>query len=87
MRGSIAIALIVVGGCLLLGPLVINAYNSNRDKDRVAEFYSRTSNAAVLPKNLTLSAFTAYDWGCFIVGAIMAGMGIVRSRPNALSHS
>jgi hypothetical protein len=63
MRGSIAIALIVVGGCLLLGPLVINAYNSNRDKDRVAEFYSRTSNAAVLPKNLTLSAFTAYDWG------------------------
>ena len=83
MRAGIAIALIVVGGCLILGPVLANAYTSNRDKDRVAEFYTRNSNAATLPEQLHPSAYARYDWACLVAGAIMAGIGVTRSRHDS----
>jgi hypothetical protein len=61
MRGTVAILLILIGGCLILGPVVANAYNTNREKERIAEFYSRTTNAAVLPDAMMPAGHTAYD--------------------------
>ncbi len=83
MRTGIAIALIVVGGCLILGPVLANAYTSNRDKDRVAEFYTRNTNAATLPEQLHPSGYARYDWACLVAGAIMAGIGVTRSRHDS----
>jgi hypothetical protein len=57
MKNGVTIALIVVGGCLLFGPVLVNVYTSNKDKDRVAEFYTRNTNAAVLPRELAPSGY------------------------------
>jgi hypothetical protein len=87
MRGAAAILLILVGGCLILGPVVANAYNTNREKERIAEFYSRTTNAAVLPDAMTPTGHTAYDWGCFVAEAVMAMMGVICSRTQRAVQS
>src|SRR5579871_6189271 len=75
-----AVALIVIGGFLILGPLLANAYNGNRDKDRVAEFYTRNGTGAVLPYAMAPSGYTNYDWGCFVAGAIMVWIGVTRNK-------
>ncbi len=81
MRVAVVITLIVVGGLIILGPVVAHTYTTNRDKDRIAEFYARTTNAAVLPEAMQPSAgYGGYDWACFIAGAVLATTGIRRSR-------
>jgi hypothetical protein len=87
MRGAVAILLILIGGCLILGPVVANAYNTNREKERIAEFYSRTTNAAVLPDSMMPTGHTAYDWGCFVAGAVMAMTGVICSRTQGAVQS
>jgi hypothetical protein len=41
MRNAVTLALIIMAGLVILGPVAAQAYSSNRDKERVAEFYSR----------------------------------------------
>ena len=87
MRGGVAIALIAFGVCLILGALLANIYTSNRDKERVAEFYTRNSNLAPLPTEMRPSGPQFYDLGCFLAGATMVGIGVMRSRALLPGHS
>ena len=75
-----ALALIVMGGLLILGPLLAKTCDGKRDKDRIAEFFTRNGNAAVLPYEMKPSGYADYDWACFIAGALMVWIGIRRSR-------
>ena len=75
-----AVALIVIGGLLILGPLLANAYNGSRDKDRVAEFYTRNGSGSVLPYAMMPSGYSNYDWACFVAGAIMVWIGVTRNK-------
>jgi hypothetical protein len=86
MRVGVPIALVVFGVCLILGPLLANAYTNNRDKDRIAEFYSRNGSAVVLPNDMHPSGYTAYDFGCFFAGVAMGGVGVMRSRSQLPEH-
>jgi hypothetical protein len=61
--------------------LVAHSYRDGRERDRVAEFYQRNGNAAVLPEPLKPTGYGAYDAGCFLAGAVMVVVGIYRSRP------
>ena len=85
MRGSGPIALLVVGGCLMLGPMVSISYTRNRDRDRVAEFYSKHGNAETLPAEMRPSESPGSNSGavCFIAGAILLLIGVKRSASGA----
>ena len=48
MKSYVAITLILVGGLIILGPL----YSIERNKDRIAEFYTRNGSAVVLPDTM-----------------------------------
>ncbi len=89
MKTGVAIALIIVGGCLILGPVLANAYARNRDKIRVAEFYTRNGNAAALPAEMQPSGYGSYDWACLLAGAgaIAAGIGVTRSRHDKTQNA
>ncbi|MBM3883232.1 MAG: hypothetical protein FJ387_26560 [Verrucomicrobia bacterium] len=89
MKTGVPIALIIVGGCLILGPVLANAYTRNRDKTRIAEFYTRNSNAAVLPAEMQSSGYGGYDWACLVAGAaaITAGIGVTRSRHDKTQNA
>jgi hypothetical protein len=80
MRAAVAITLIIVGGIILLAPVIAHAYTTNREKERIAEFYSRIGNAAVLPDAMQPSPYSGYDWGCFVAGAALAWTGIRKAR-------
>jgi hypothetical protein len=75
MRQTFPVALIVLGAIIIIVPVVAHAYSANRDKDRVAEFYTRNSNAATLPPALTPAEYTIYDYMCFWAGAVLAAVG------------
>lgn len=80
MKNAVAIMLIVVGGCLVLGPVLTNAYTTNREKERIAEFYTRNGNGAPLPEVMQPSGHTVYDWACLIAGVAVAAAGATKSR-------
>jgi hypothetical protein len=80
MKNAIAVALIVMGGLIILGPIAAGAYSSNRDKDRVAEFYSHNTNAAVLPNDLHPTGHDTYDYACWLAGVGMVLAGVIRER-------
>jgi hypothetical protein len=75
-----AIALIVVGGLLILGPIVAHTYTDNRDRDRVVEFYRSRGSAEILPDSVRPSAYSAYDWACFVAGAVLVVFGVRQVR-------
>ena len=77
------IVLIVVGGLLLLGAIAAGAIGHDRDQERVAEFYRKNSNAAVLPHQLQPPPFTATEAFGFLAGGVMVLAGIWRSRTPA----
>jgi hypothetical protein len=80
MKIAVAIVLMVIGGLIILGPLAAHSYSSNRQKERIAEFYSRTTNAAVLPDAMSPEPYSVYDFVCFAAGAVCLATGIARSR-------
>ena len=82
MRVGVPVALIVFGVCFILGRLLANVYTSNRDRDRIAEFYSRNGSAVVLPNDMHPTGYTAYEFGCFIAGVTLGGVGVMRSRSH-----
>jgi hypothetical protein len=80
MRNLVAVVLIIMGGLVILGPIGAQAYSSNRDKERVAEFYNRNSNAAVLPKDLHPTGYGPYDYACWLAGVGMVFAGVILAR-------
>ena len=80
------IMLIVLGVVVILVPVASYAYRDSRDREHVAEFYQRNSNAAVLPSDLRPAGYGAYDAACFVAGSIIVLVGIFRSRPARVSE-
>ncbi len=85
MKASVVIVLIVVGSFVILGPVVAHAYTNNRDKERVAEYYSRhsiayTTGYASLPPDLSPTGYGLYDFGCWAAGVGMVVVGVIGSR-------
>jgi hypothetical protein len=80
MRSAAALALVVVGGLVILGPVAAHAYLDNRDKERIAEFYSRNGSAIVLPNDLHPTAYGPYEFGCWAAGVGMALAGVLQAR-------
>jgi len=71
MKSYVAVTLIVVGGLIILGPL----YSIERNKDRIAEFYSRNGSAVVLPDAMQTKN-TLYEWVCLAIGLGMVATGV-----------
>jgi len=82
MKIAAAIVLMVIGALVILGPLAAHSYNNNRQEERIAEFYSRTTNAAVLPETMYPESYSVYDIACFAAGAVCVATGIARSRSS-----
>ena len=92
MKAAVAIALIVFGAIVILGPVVAHAYTNNRDKERVAEYYSRhplpgTTGYVSLPPDLSPTGYWLYDYGCWAAGVGMVVVGVIgsRSKPGSTS--
>ena len=82
MKIAVAIVLMAIGALIILGPLAAHAYCNSRQKERIAEFYSRTTNAAVLPEAMYPETYSGYDFACFAAGAVCVTTGIARSRAS-----
>jgi hypothetical protein len=80
MKPAVAIALIVVGGLLILGPVIAHVYVHERDQQRVAEFYTRNGNAVTLPTVMEPTGISTFDWASFAVGVAMIWTGVDRSK-------
>jgi hypothetical protein len=80
MKPAVAIALIVVGGLLILGPVIAHVYLHERDLQRVAEFYTRNGNAVTLTAEMEPTGISAFDWASFAVGVAMIWTGVDRSK-------
>jgi hypothetical protein len=77
MKASIVITLIIMGGLLILAPVI----SLERQRDRVAEFYKKNGNAAILAAAMDLN--NTYDWTCIAAGAVLVLVGVrqaLRSR-------
>jgi hypothetical protein len=62
--------MIVVGGLLILGPVL----SSRTQKARIAQFYEKNGNGALLPREM--AAHDAFDWMCLFGGAFLTLAGI-----------
>ena len=85
MKVAVAIVLIAVGAIVILGPVVAHAYTDNRDKERIAEYYSShsiagTTGYASLPPDLRPTGYVLYDFGCWAAGVGMVVVGVILSR-------
>ncbi len=76
MKPFVPTILIVLGGLLVLAPVAAHTYSNVREKDRIAEFYSRTTNAATLPTAMEPTKYQPYDWSCLAVGVLMVVIGV-----------
>jgi hypothetical protein len=84
----IAVALVVMGAFVVLGPLFASAYSRAANKEHIAEYYKRQSPSAKLPEAMEPAGTGAYAWACWLAGAGMVFAGIRMSRiqpqpPNA----
>ena len=85
--------LVVIGATLVLAPVLTHAISSAHDKERIAEFFRRNPNNAVLPAALEPSGFAGYHWACFGIGVSLLFAGIRESKlagatkPEAWSHA
>ena len=81
-----ALALIVLGGLIIIVAVTAGAIRHERDKERVAEFYRNHSNTANLPYELHVSTSPTEVIG-FLAGGAMVVMGIRQSRAPATTPS
>jgi hypothetical protein len=79
------VALIVLGGLIILGAIASSAVRHERGQERVAEFYRTHSNAAVLPDELRTTPISLAEACGFATGGVMVLAGIWRSRTPATS--
>jgi hypothetical protein len=78
-----AVALIVVGGLVILGTLASAGFSRERDHQRVAEFYTRNGNAMILPADLRPGIVSFAEVCGFGIGGVMVLVGIWQSRAGA----
>lgn len=89
MKPVVSTVLIIVGGVLILGPLLAHAYTHNRAQERLAEYGSRHSIAgttpgyATVPHYLIPTGYGLYDFGCWAAGVAMVVVGVIGSRSKA----
>jgi cytosine/uracil/thiamine/allantoin permease len=86
MKPSVAVALIVIGGLLVLGPVIAHGYIHERDQQRVAEYYTRNGNAVIMPKVMEPTGISAFDWASFAVGVAMIWTGVERSKATGVAQ-
>ena len=86
MKSYIAVALIVVGGLLILGPVLVHAHSRGRDKELIAEFFAKNGNGAVLPDVMLPAGYAVYEWGCLAAGVVMVIAGIKGSMSTPISR-
>ena len=69
--------------------MAAHTYLNLRGKDHIAEFYSRTTNAATLPMAMEPTHYQAYDWACLVVGVAMviAGVASTHTIPSGLRET
>jgi hypothetical protein len=86
MKSYIAVALIVVGGLLILGPVLAHAHASGRDKELIAEFFARQGNGAPLPEAMLPTGYAVYEWACLVAGVGMVITGIRGSMSTPMTN-
>ncbi len=83
MKLSVVMAMIIVGGLLMLAPLAAHEYSKERTRDSIAEFYTRNGSASDLPPAMQTN-YGPYDYICLIVGIGTLGLGIVAAGADYL---
>ncbi|HAB19536.1 MAG TPA: hypothetical protein PLX89_08620 [Verrucomicrobiota bacterium] len=71
MKSSVRIALVVVGGLLIAGPLLALQWQVHR----AAEFYERHGGGSALPDEIRPRPYAAYDWASLASGAVLVLLG------------
>jgi hypothetical protein len=82
MRNTLAVVLIMMGGLVILGPVLTGTYLRATNKDRIAEFYSRNSPSIELPDAMESGTSGLYGWACWLAGTGMVVSGIRTSCPQ-----
>ena len=75
MKTPVAIALITVGGLLILAPVV----SSQRQLQRANTYREVHGDGAALPEEMRPQPFASYEWSCFAAGAAFALVGVLGS--------
>jgi hypothetical protein len=76
----VAVALIVMGTIVVLGPVIASAYSRAANREHIAEYYKRMPPTAELPEAMRPAGTGAYAWACWLAGAGMVFAGIRMSR-------
>ena len=79
-NNPIALALIVMGAFVILGPVLVSAYSKNANKENIAEYYRRNSPGVRLPESMEPAGTDPYAWACWLAGAGMIIVGARKSR-------
>src|SRR3954447_7054382 len=72
MKTPIAIVLILVGGVLIVAPIL----SSQRQLERAASHFQEHGEGSPLPEELRPKPYQAYDWACLATGAVLSFIGI-----------
>jgi len=83
MRNPLAVALVVMGALVILGPVLAEAYSRAANRENVAEFYRRNSPGIGLPEPMQPAGSGPYAWACWVAGAgmVVAGVRVSRNKP------
>jgi hypothetical protein len=86
MRNPVAVALVVMGGLVILGPVLAGAYSRSANKEIIAEFYRRHGLQEELPEAMRPAGSGLYAWACWLAGTgmVMAGVWFGRGLPAGL---
>jgi hypothetical protein len=76
MKTPIAMALIIVGGVLIVAPVLSGSLNEPPPTT------NNTARVPLLPDELRPKPYRAYDWACMATGAVMGFIGIRGSGPG-----
>ena len=79
MKTPVAVALITVGGLLVLAPVI----SSQRQLQRAVSYREVHGDGSELPEEVRPRPFANYEWGCFAAGvtfALVGAFGSLRSR-------
>jgi hypothetical protein len=78
-----SLVLMFLGGAIILASVISAGMSYERDKERVAAFYQKNGNGAVVPNPLMPEAVRPLDVLGFIAGGIMVAVGTAKSRTPA----
>gem|GEM_PF-3027351 len=89
MRNPVAVALIVVGGLVIVGPLMAGADTRTANKDNIAEFYWRHGLSTELPGAMEPARSGPCAWAYWLAdaGMVVAGCGRVAACLRCLDRT